>query len=99
MAYVVVMPRLGQTMECGEIVEWVKAEGDRVEKGELLLNIQSDKATLEVESDYSGILVRILATADDGEIDCFEPIAIMAAPGEDIDVDQVLADFRAKKGA
>ena len=39
MAYVVVMPRLGQTMEVGEIVEWRKAEGDTVEKGEVLLSV------------------------------------------------------------
>ena len=99
MAYVVVMPRLGQTMESGEIVEWLKAEGDPVQKGELLLNIQSDKSTLEVEADYSGVLVKILATADNGEIPCFEPIGIIAAPDEAVDVDRVLSEFRAKQGA
>jgi len=99
MAYVVVMPRLGQTMEVGEIVEWKKGEGDPVEKGEILLSVQSDKSELEVEADYTGILVKILATPDTGEIPCFEPIAVMAAEGEAVDVDQVLADFRAKQGA
>jgi pyruvate dehydrogenase E2 component (dihydrolipoamide acetyltransferase) len=93
------MPRLGQTMEAGEIVEWAKAEGDPVQKGEVLLSIQSDKSELEVEADYSGILVKILATADTGEIPCFEPIGIIAAADETVDVDQVLADFRAKQGA
>lgn len=99
MAYVVVMPRLGQTMEVGEIVEWLRAEGDPIEKGEVLLNIQSDKSTLEVEADYSGVLARILATPDNGEIPCFEPIGIIAAPGEAVDVEKVLAEFRAKQGA
>jgi len=99
MAYVVVMPRLGQTMEVGEIVEWLKAEGDPVEKGEVLLNIQSDKATLEVEADYSGVLAKILATSENGEIPCFEPIAIIAAPGEGVDVEKILREFRAKREA
>lgn len=99
MAHVVVMPRLGQTMEAGEIVEWTKLEGDAIEKGEVLLNIQSDKATIEVEADYSGVLVKILATSENGEIPCFEPIGIIAAPGETVDVEQVLMEFRAKKGA
>jgi pyruvate dehydrogenase E2 component (dihydrolipoamide acetyltransferase) len=99
MAYVVVMPRLGQTMEVGEIVEWTRNEGDAIEKGEILINIQSDKATLEVEADYSGVLVKILATPENGEIPCFEPIGIIAAPGETVDVQQVLDEFRAKKGA
>jgi len=99
MANVVVMPRLGQTMEVGEIVEWMKAEGESVEKGEVLLTVQSDKSTLEVEADFSGVLVKILATAENGEIECFEPIAIIAAPGEAVDVDAVVNEFRAKRGA
>ncbi len=98
MAYVVVMPRLGQTMEVGEIVEWMKNEGDMVQKGEVLLTIQSDKATLEVESDYSGVLVKILATADNGEIPCFEPIAVMAGPGETVDADAVVREFLEARG-
>jgi pyruvate/2-oxoglutarate dehydrogenase complex dihydrolipoamide acyltransferase (E2) component len=99
MAYVVVMPRLGQTMEVGEIVEWTRNEGDTIEKGEILLNIQSDKATLEVEADYSGVLVKILATSENGEIPCFEPIGIIAAVGEVVDVEKILSEFRAKRGA
>ena len=99
MAYVVVMPRLGQTMEVGEIVEWMKGEGNPVEKGEVLLTIQSDKSTLEVEADYSGVLAKILATPDNGEIPCFEPIGIITAPGEALDVEKILSAFRAKQGA
>ena len=51
MAYVVVMPRTGQTMEEGTIVEWLKKEGDTIAAGEPLLTIMSDKANVEVESD------------------------------------------------
>jgi len=52
------MPRSGQTMEEGSVVEWFKQEGEAVEKGEVLLTIQTDKAELEVESDYAGVLAR-----------------------------------------
>ena len=99
MAYVVVMPRMGQTMEVGEIVEWMKREGDAVERGEVLLSIQTDKSTLDVEADYPGVLAKILATPDDGEIPCLEPIGIIAAPDETIDVNAVLSEFRAQQGA
>ena len=99
MAYVVVMPRMGQTMETGEIVEWMKREGEAVERGEVLLSIQTDKSTLDVEADCPGVLAKILATPDDGEILCLEPIGIIAAPNETFDVDAVLSEFRAKRGA
>ena len=97
MAHVVVMPRTGQTMEEGSIVEWLKQEGEPVEKGELLLKIQSDKAEIEVESDYAGVLIKILATDADGDLPCLEPIGIIAAPGETVDVDQLLRDYEATR--
>ncbi|MCL5105605.1 MAG: hypothetical protein M1133_16040 [Armatimonadetes bacterium] len=93
MAHVVVMPRAGQTMEEGSIVEWLKSEGDSVQKGEPLLTIMSDKANLEIESDFSGVLKKILSTPDDGDIECLTPIAIIGEPDETIDVDAILADY------
>ena len=56
----IIMPKLGQTMEEGKIERWLKKEGDRVEKGEILLEITTDKATLEVESYGSGILRKMI---------------------------------------
>jgi pyruvate/2-oxoglutarate dehydrogenase complex dihydrolipoamide acyltransferase (E2) component len=91
MANVVVMPRAGQTMEEGSIVEWLKKEGDTVKAGEPLVIIMSDKANLEIESDYSGVLKKILITEEDGDIDCLTPIAIIGEPDEEIDVDAILA--------
>jgi len=58
------MPKMGQTMEKGKIVKWLKKEGEKVEKGEPLLEIETDKTTIEVEARVSGIL-RI--TAQEGE--------------------------------
>ncbi len=93
MANVVVMPRCGQTMEEGTIVEWLKNEGDPVRKGEPLVTIMSDKANLEIESDFTGVVKRILAGPDDGDIECLTPIAIIGEPDEDIDVEALLAQY------
>jgi pyruvate dehydrogenase E2 component (dihydrolipoamide acetyltransferase) len=56
----VIMPVLGETMEEGTIVQWNRKTGERVEKGEALLSVESDKATLDVESFFSGYLRKIL---------------------------------------
>jgi pyruvate/2-oxoglutarate dehydrogenase complex dihydrolipoamide acyltransferase (E2) component len=61
----IIMPRLGQTVEEAIIEKWHKKEGDKVTKGEVLLEIMTDKAALEVESFYDGILRKILAKEGD----------------------------------
>ncbi len=58
----VIMPKQGLTMEEGEIVRWLKEEGDSVEKGEILFEIQTDKSVLEIEAEYSGIVKEIIAS-------------------------------------
>ena len=93
MAHVVVMPVSGQTMEEGSVQEWLKTEGDAVQKGEPLLTIMTDKATLEIESEYAGVLRKILVKPEDGEVACLTPIAIIGGPGEIIDIDKVLTEF------
>jgi pyruvate dehydrogenase E2 component (dihydrolipoamide acetyltransferase) len=60
------MPMLGEVMEEGKIVTWHKQEGDHVERGENLIEVETDKATMEVESTTSGILQKILVPV--GEI-------------------------------
>ncbi|HVV57693.1 MAG TPA: biotin/lipoyl-containing protein, partial [Gaiellaceae bacterium] len=59
MANEVKLPRLGQGMEAGTIVKWLKTEGDRVEKGDPLFEVDTDKVTQEVESDFAGVLLKI----------------------------------------
>ena len=59
MAEVIVMPRLSDSMEEGEIVVWHKNVGDKVEKGDLLAEINSDKATMDFESFQTGVLLHI----------------------------------------
>ena len=61
MAVEVSLPRLGQGMEAGTIVRWLKSEGDTVEKGEALYELDTDKVTQEVEAEASGTLLKILA--------------------------------------
>ncbi|MEI6211897.1 MAG: dihydrolipoamide acetyltransferase family protein [bacterium] len=60
MAQTVIFPKLGQTMEEGAIVKWIKQEGDPVAKGDILFEIETDKANLEVESFFEGTLLKIL---------------------------------------
>jgi len=57
----VIMPKLGETMEEGEIIQWLKKEGERIKEGEPLLEIATDKANMEVEATASGFLKKIVA--------------------------------------
>jgi pyruvate dehydrogenase E2 component (dihydrolipoamide acetyltransferase) len=80
MATDVKLPRLGQGMESGTIVRWLKAEGDTVEKGEPLYEVDTDKATQEVEAEASGVLLRIAVA--EGEVPVGQTIALIGAEGE-----------------
>lgn len=60
MAYEVILPKLGQTVEEGRIVEWLKEEGDEIQRGDVLFTVETDKAVLDVESKRKGYLRRIL---------------------------------------
>ena len=84
MATTVILPMLGQTMEEGTIIQWFKQEGDKVEKGEPLLEVMTDKVNMEVESPDSGILRRIIAQPDE-TIPIMAPIAILGTADEPID--------------
>jgi pyruvate dehydrogenase E2 component (dihydrolipoamide acetyltransferase) len=59
----IILPKLGQTMEEGTIIEWLKEEGDLVEQGEVIFTMESDKATLTVEAKQKGFLRKILVPA------------------------------------
>ncbi len=54
------MPMLGEVMEEGTLLEWKKKEGDAVKRGEIILEVETDKAVMEIEATYSGILKKIL---------------------------------------
>jgi pyruvate dehydrogenase E2 component (dihydrolipoyllysine-residue acetyltransferase) len=79
----VTLPRLGQGMESGTIVRWLKSEGDQVEKGEPLYELDTEKVTQEVEADSSGVLLKILA-GEGKEIEVGKAIAVIGEEGEDV---------------
>ncbi len=83
MATTVILPKLGQTMEEGAIVEWLKKEGDPIDRGDVLFTIESDKAVLEVESKAKGVLRKILLDAG-VTVPVLTPVAIIAKEDEDI---------------
>jgi pyruvate dehydrogenase E2 component (dihydrolipoamide acetyltransferase) len=79
----ITLPRLGQGMESGTIVRWLKQEGDRVEKGEALYELDTEKVTQEVEADASGVLLKILA-GEGEEIEVGKQIAVIGEEGEEV---------------
>ena len=82
MASEVKLPRLGQGMESGTIVKWLKSEGDPVEKGEPLYELDTDKVTQEVEAEASGVLLKI--AVNEGEVPVGRTIAVIGEQGEDV---------------
>ncbi len=82
MAERVTLPRLGQGMEAGTVVRWLKSEGDAVAKGDPLYELDTDKVTQEVEADAGGVLLKILVT--EGEVPVGTPLALIGEAGEDI---------------
>ena len=83
MAEEIVMPRLSDTMERGTIARWLVHEGDAVHEGDVLAEIETDKATMELNAYSDGVLLRILV--QDGEAaELGAPIAVVGAEGEDV---------------
>ena len=83
MASRVVMPKLSDTMEEGRILRWIKKEGDPIETGEALAEVETDKATVEMEAYTSGI-VRKLVAAEGQFVKVGQQIAVIGAADEDI---------------
>lgn len=81
MATEIILPKLGQTMEFATVVRWLVAEGDRVEKGQPILEIETDKAVLEVESLAAGTLLKILAQPAE-TYDVLDVLGYIGEPGE-----------------
>ncbi len=82
MATEVKLPRLGQGMESGTIVKWLKGEGDPVKKREPLYELDTDKVTQEVEAEADGVLLKIVVDA--GEVEVGRTIAFIGNEGEDV---------------
>jgi len=82
MAVEVRLPRLGQGMEAGTIVRWLKSEGEPVSKGEALYELDTDKVTQEVEAEADGVLLKIVVA--EGEVEVGTTVAVIGAEGEAI---------------
>jgi pyruvate dehydrogenase E2 component (dihydrolipoamide acetyltransferase) len=88
------LPRLGQGMESGTIVRWLKSEGDAVAKGEPLFELDTDKVTQEVEAEADGVLLKIVLP--EGEANVGTTVAVLGSEGED--VSQLLAAAQSGNG-
>ncbi len=84
MAIEVIMPALGMAQDTGIILSWLKSEGDTVAQGEPLMEIETDKATVEIEAPASGVLARIFA-AEGEEVPVGQVVALIAEPGEKLE--------------
>ena len=83
MAREVKLPRLGQGMESGTVVKWFKGEGDAVEKGQPLYELDTDKVTQEVEAEASGVLLKIVVP--EGEVPVGTTLAFIGEAGEEVE--------------
>ena len=80
----ILMPALSPTMEKGNLAKWLKAVGDTVKSGDVIAEIETDKATMEVEAVDEGTLAAILVPAGTQDVAVNTPIAVIAAEGEDV---------------
>ncbi|WP_339648458.1 pyruvate dehydrogenase complex dihydrolipoamide acetyltransferase [uncultured Salegentibacter sp.] len=91
---IITMPRLSDTMEEGTVASWLKKEGDKVEEGDILAEIETDKATMEFESFYEGTLLKI--GLEEGETAKVDSLLAIIGP-EGTDVSNVSVDGKSKK--
>lgn len=79
----VIMPKMGDAMEEGTLVKWLKSEGEEVSEGDAIAEIETDKVTLELEAEDSGTLAQLIASEGD-DIPVGEAIAFIAGEGEEV---------------
>src|ERR1700712_224033 len=80
----ILMPALSPTMEKGNLAKWLKKEGDKVKSGDVIAEIETDKATMEVEATDEGTLAKILVPAGTQDVPVNNIIAVLAGEGEDV---------------
>ena len=80
----ILMPALSPTMEKGNLAKWLKKEGDKVKSGDVIAEIETDKATMEVEAVDEGTIARILVPEGTQDVPVNDIIAVMAGDGEDM---------------
>src|SRR5436853_4419293 len=80
----ILMPALSPTMEKGNLAKWLKKEGDQVKSGDVIAEIETDKATMEVEAVDEGTLAKILVPEGTQDVPVNDVIAVLAGDGEDV---------------
>jgi len=83
MAKAVIMPRQGQSVESCIITEWCKNVGDKVEEGDVLFTCETDKASFDVEAEFAGTMLELLAEEGD-DVPCLDNVCVIGEEGEDI---------------
>src|SRR5512136_1163604 len=78
----VLMPALSPTMEKGNLAKWLKKEGDKVKSGDIIAEIETDKATMEIEAIDEGTIVKILVPEGTADVPVNQVIAVLASEGE-----------------
>ncbi|HEY9213102.1 MAG TPA: biotin/lipoyl-containing protein, partial [Ancylobacter sp.] len=84
MSIEILMPALSPTMEKGNLAKWLKKEGDKVAPGDVIAEIETDKATMEVEAIDEGTLAKILVPEGTQDVPVNQLIAVLAVAGEDV---------------
>src|ERR1700691_6296068 len=79
----VLMPALSPTMEKGNLAKWLKGEGDKIKSGDVIAEIETDKATMEMEATDEGTLGKILVPEGTADVAVNTPIAVILSDGED----------------
>src|SRR2546427_13138666 len=80
----ILMPALSPTMEKGNLAKWLKKEGDKVKSGDVIAEIETDKATMEVEAVDEGTLAKIPVPEGTQDVPVNDVIAVLAGEGEDV---------------
>src|SRR5437763_3275254 len=80
----ILMPALSPTMEKGNLAKWLKKEGDKVKSGDVIAEIETDKATMEVEAVDEGTIARIVVPEGTQDVPVNDVIAVLAGDGEDV---------------
>lgn len=93
MAQIIEMPKLSDTMEEGSIVKWFKKEGEYVESGDTLVEIETDKSSIEYESPEEGYLLKILLEPAKS-VALNSPIAVLAEKDEKVDIAELVIAFQ-----
>src|SRR5882724_10513845 len=84
MANIIDMPKLSDTMTDGKLLKWLKKEGDVVKSGDMLAEIETDKATMELESFFDGTLLKIFSK-EGAQVVIGDPLCAIGKPGEQVD--------------